>query len=162
MNPEESTAKTTQFDVEELRDEAKIVGGVTDIKPGGGTQTVEDIRVSELREELTTRLRDDYPSVWLVSDGTRLCICDHEEPIQGANEPALGDQPPGVTRIEVVDAPNEARKSQYQRKHIRQALEQFDDDDRVSVHLNDNHPVLIAGEGAAVGIAPLLKPGDAP
>lgn len=149
---------TVQFEIADgTSAEGSTSARVTEVEPGTETRTVTDVRVCDFRDELTTRLPGDYPEVWLVGDGTRLCICDHEKPIPGSDQPALADQPPGVHRIEVVESGEQSRKSLFDRRKLRQALERFADDERVSIHLNEEHPLVIVGDEEAVVIAPRVK-----
>lgn len=141
-------------------DGGPVVQELTDVSPAQDTTTVSNVRIADLRDVVTTRLPDDYPSVWVVVHDGRLAVCDHKSSIPGAGAPALADLSRGIHREEVVAAPDDARKGHYERECLRAALNQFDADERITVYVEDDSAMVLVGRETAVGIAPLLKKGQ--
>lgn len=133
-----------------------VVSRVSDIEPGEATQSVTVDR-DELLDEVSTRLPDDYPTVYCWCDGSRIVVTDHKKPADPDAGQTLQNIDDVVHRADAVQPHTGANCTLVARERLQTAIEAVDADE-VQVHVESSHPVIVEDGGEGAATAPCIRP----
>mgnify|MGYP006273184307 CR=1 FL=1 len=150
--PEHTFREAVHGEVLRGNSDGPIIARVAGVEQGSETMSVT-VSQAALVEAVTRDLADSYNEVYLRTNGHALAVTDHKRAIDGADADRMATLPAGVHRTAAVHVDDDTRAVMVARDLITEYIDEVPGRGRLTVHVDDDRPVVLERDGDGVAIA---------